>query len=167
MKVTIVPIVIDALGTVTKSIIKGPGGIGSGRMSGDYPNESIIENGQNTEKCPGDLRRFAVTQTPVKNHLETLMLKSLIIIIIIIIIIKLWNMQVTIIQIVIGAFGTVTKGLLKGLEDLEVGGGVETVQTTALLRTARILRRVLETWWDLLSPRLQWKNIGYRWCEKL
>ena len=35
---------------------------------------------------------------------------------------KLWNMQVTIIPIVIGAFGTVTKGLLKGLEDLEAGG---------------------------------------------
>ena len=30
---------------------------------------------------------------------------------------KLWNMQVTIILIEIGAFGTVTKGLLKGLED--------------------------------------------------
>ena len=30
-------------------------------------------------------------------------------------------MQVTIIPIVIGAFGTVTKGLLKGLEDLVVG----------------------------------------------
>ena len=53
-------------------------------------------------------------------------------------------MQVTIIPIVIGALGTVTKGLLKGLEDLEVGGSVETIQT-ALLRTARILRRVLET----------------------
>ena len=35
---------------------------------------------------------------------------------------KLWNMKVTIIPIVIGAFGTVTKGLLKGLADLEVGG---------------------------------------------
>ena len=58
---------------------------------------------------------------------------------------KLWNMKVTITLIVIGAFGTVTKGLLKGLEDLEVGGGVETIQTTVLLRTARILRRVLET----------------------
>ena len=58
---------------------------------------------------------------------------------------KLWNMQVTLIPIVIGAFGTVTKGLVKGLEVLEVGGRVETIQTTALLRTARILRRVLET----------------------
>ena len=54
-------------------------------------------------------------------------------------------MQVTIIPIVIGAFGTVTKGLPNGLEDLEVGRRVETIQTTALLRTARILRRVLET----------------------
>ena len=58
---------------------------------------------------------------------------------------NLWNMQVTIIPIVIGAFGTVTKGLLKGLDELEVGGRVETIQTTALLKTARILRRVLET----------------------
>ena len=73
---------------------------------------------------------------------------------------KLWNMQVTIIPIVIGAFGTVTKGLLKGLEDLEVGGRVETIQTTALLRMARILRRVLETWGDLLSLRLQCKTVS-------
>ena len=80
---------------------------------------------------------------------------------------KLWDMQVTIITIIIGAFGTVIKGLLKGLEDLEVGGRVETIQTTALLRTARILRRVLETWGDLLSLRLQWKTIGYRWCENI
>ena len=56
---------------------------------------------------------------------------------------KLWNMKVTIIPIVIGSFGTVMKGLLKGLEDLEVGGRVETIQTRALSRTARILRRVL------------------------
>ena len=53
---------------------------------------------------------------------------------------KLWNMQVTIIPIVIGAFGIVIIGILKGLEELEVSGWVETIQTTALLRTARILR---------------------------
>ena len=64
-------------------------------------------------------------------------------------------MKVMIIPIVIGAFGTLTKGLLKGLEDLDVGERVETIQTTALLRTARILRRVLETWGDLLSLKLQ------------
>ena len=37
-------------------------------------------------------------------------------------------MKVTIVPIVIGALGTVTKGLLKGLEDF--GGRVETIQTT-------------------------------------
>ena len=80
---------------------------------------------------------------------------------------KLWNMKVTIISIVISVFGTITKGLLKGLEDLEVGGRVETIQTTALLKTASILRRVLETWEDFLSLNLQWKIISLRWCEKL
>ena len=80
---------------------------------------------------------------------------------------KLWNMKVTIVPIVIGTFGAITKGLLKGLEDLAVGGRVETIQMTALLRTARILRRVLETWGDLLSLKLLWKNISYLWCEKL
>ena len=73
---------------------------------------------------------------------------------------KLWNMKVTIVLIVIGSLGTVTKGLLKGLEDLEVSGRVETIQTTALLRTARILRRILETWGDLLSVKLQWKTLS-------
>ena len=54
-------------------------------------------------------------------------------------------MKVTIVPIVIGAFGTVTKRLLRGPEDLEVGGRVETIQMIVLLRTARILRRILET----------------------
>ena len=58
---------------------------------------------------------------------------------------ELKKLKVTIIPILIGAFATVTKELLKGLEDLEVGVCVETIQTTTLLRTARILRRVLET----------------------
>ena len=62
---------------------------------------------------------------------------------------------VTIVPIVFGAFGTVSKGLLKGLEDWEVGGQVETIPTTALLRTAIILRRVQETLGDLLSLGFQ------------
>ena len=70
--------------------------------------------------------------------------------------------QVTIILIVIGAFGRLTKGLQKGLEVLEVDGQVETIQTTALLRTARIPRRVMKTWGDLLSRKLQWKTISVR-----
>ena len=54
-------------------------------------------------------------------------------------------MKVTLIPIVIGALATVTKGLIQGLEKLEITGRVETIQTTALLRSVRIPRRVLET----------------------
>ena len=35
-------------------------------MREDHPNDSIIKNGQNIEKSPGDLRRLAVSQTLVK-----------------------------------------------------------------------------------------------------
>ena len=45
---------------------------------------------------------------------------------------KLWSMKVTVIPIIIGARGTVTKKLLRGLEDLEIRGRVETIQTTAV-----------------------------------
>ena len=72
MKVTIVSIVIDAFGTVTKGFSKGLEDLEvDGQV--EYPNDSIIENGQNTEKSPGDLRRIAVTQSQVKNYQLTLM----------------------------------------------------------------------------------------------
>ena len=58
-------------------IIKGAGRFGSWRTSGAHPNDSVIEDGQNTEKSHGDLRRLTVTQTPVKNHQLTLMWKTL------------------------------------------------------------------------------------------
>ena len=58
-------------------IIKKTGRLGGWRMSGDHPNYSIIENGHNTEKSPGDLKRLAVTQTPVKNHQLKVMWKTL------------------------------------------------------------------------------------------
>ena len=48
-------------------------------------------------------------------------------------------MKVTMIPIVNGSFGTVIKGLVQGLEDLEITGQVETDQSTALLRLAKIL----------------------------
>ena len=64
---------------------------------------------------------------------------------------KRWKMQVTIISNCNWCVWNSNSGITKGVEDLEVGGRVETIQTTALLRTARILRRVLETWGDLLK----------------
>ena len=46
---------------------EGTGILENKRMSGDHPNYCIIEIGQNGEQSPGDLRRLAVTQTPVKD----------------------------------------------------------------------------------------------------
>ena len=49
-------------------IDKRNGGVGNNRTSGDHRNYCITEIGQNTEKSPEDLRKLAVTQTPVKDH---------------------------------------------------------------------------------------------------
>ena len=54
-------------------------------------------------------------------------------------------MKVTVIPVVIGAVGTITEGMIKGPEELEIRRHVETIQTTSLLRSARILRRVQES----------------------
>ena len=72
---------------------------------------------------------------------------------------KNWNMKMTSMPIVLGTLGTVTEGLLKRLEDLKIRGLVKTIQTI-LSRLARILRRVQETWGDLLSLKLKWKTIS-------
>ena len=51
-----------------QKIGKRTGGLENSGTSEDCPNYSIDEVGQNTEKSPGDLRRLAVTKTPVKDH---------------------------------------------------------------------------------------------------
>ena len=90
----------------------------------------------------------AVIQKSILPHSNLRPIMIMIIIIIIIVprprygIEKPWNMKVTIIIIVIRALGTVTKGLVQGLEDLEKTGRVETIHNAALLRSARILRKI-------------------------
>ena len=56
-----------------RRINKGTGGLGNNRTSGDHPNYSIIEIGQDFEKSPGDLRSLAVNQTLVKDYQLQLM----------------------------------------------------------------------------------------------
>ena len=65
-----------------------------------------------------------------------------------------WKMRVTVVLMVDGALGMVSKGLERNLEESKIRGRIETIQTTALLRSAKIQRKVLETWEDLLSLRL-------------
>ena len=64
-------------------------------------------------------------------------------------------MKVTVIPVVVSALGTIRKKLIKKLEDLEIGGQVETIQTLSLLKSDRIRRRIRETLGDLLSQKLQ------------
>ena len=50
-----------------------------------------------------------------------------------------------VIPVLAGALGTVFKNSEKRREELKIRKRIETVQNPALLRSARILRRVLET----------------------
>ena len=70
-----------------------------------------------------------------------------------------WNMRLTVIPIGISALGKIPKRLMKGLEDLEIRGQMETIQPIGLLRSAKIQRRVLETWGDLLLLKIQGETI--------
>ena len=53
-------------------------------------------------------------------------------------------MKVTMIPTVTGVLATIHKGLKRGLDEFAIGGQAETIQTTALLRSIRIIRS-LET----------------------
>ena len=56
----------------------------------------------------------------------------------------LWNIRVIMMPIILGALGRVPKGLERRLEQLKIKGRIETIQITTLLRSVRILRKVLE-----------------------
>ena len=49
-------------------IDKGTRGLGNKRMSGDHTNYTIVGISLKNKKSPGDLWRFAPTQTRVENH---------------------------------------------------------------------------------------------------
>ena len=68
MKVTMISIVIGALGTIPKGLEKGLGFLEI-REAETIQTTALLRS---AEKSPGDLRRLAVTQNPVKNHLLTL-----------------------------------------------------------------------------------------------
>ena len=56
---------------------------------------------------------------------------------------RVWNChEVKIIPIVIGALGTVPKGLIKGLETLEMTSAFDLLQKACLPGSARIFRKV-------------------------
>ena len=98
---------------------------------------------------------------------------------------NLLDMKVLMIPMVVGALGTVPKGLDKILVESEIRGTIETIKTTAM-RLVRIPGKVLEIWENLLSFRLQknpptvagvknsqgvkltdkWKWENFVWCDE-
>ena len=72
MKVAAISVIESALGTIPKSLFRVGGSVRRRNTSEYHPKYSFIETSQNTEKSPGDLRRLAIAQTPVKDHHLTL-----------------------------------------------------------------------------------------------
>ena len=56
----------------SKRLDKGSGTVGNRDTNGDNPKYSIVEISHRTEKIPENLKRLAVSQTPVKDYPLTL-----------------------------------------------------------------------------------------------
>jgi len=56
----------------------------------------------------------------------------------------MWNLQCTIIPVIIGATLIVTKSLRKNLEDVPGKHSIDSQQKTAILGTLHIIRKVLQ-----------------------
>ena len=181
MKVTILPIVIGEFGTVTKGLLKGLEDLAVGARVETIQTTTLLrttdyweESGRLEETCCHTISsKRPSSNADVKNCNDY-----------IVIIIrsrvklkkksekrdkyidrvrelrKLWNMKVAVIPIVIAAVGTVSKGFVQRLEDLEIRRQMETIKSTVLLRWTRILKRVLVDSRDLLSFKLQLKSIS-------
>jgi hypothetical protein len=57
---------------------------------------------------------------------------------------RMWSLKCTIIPVVTGATGIVTKGLRKNLEAVPGKHSIDSLQQTAVLGTAHIIRKVLQ-----------------------
>ena len=68
----VIQIVVDALGTVTKGLVKGLEEMEIRGLVETIQTTACHGIGDNTEKSLGDLMRLAVTQTPVEVHQLTL-----------------------------------------------------------------------------------------------
>ena len=75
IRVTVMPFVVGAFGKVPKGLVRRLKGLKIGERA-ETSQTKNVKIDQNTEKCPGNLRRFAVTQIPLKDHHLTLVWKT-------------------------------------------------------------------------------------------
>ena len=76
-------------------------------------------------------------------------------------------MKMTVIPFVIGTLGRISKGLVQRLKDFKMRVQAETTKTRPLLKSTRLLRRIMKTWGDLTSLKLQWETVIKNWYENL
>jgi hypothetical protein len=57
---------------------------------------------------------------------------------------RMWNLKCTVIPVIIGAIGIVTRSLRKNLEAIPGKHSIVSLQKTAILGTSHIIRRVLQ-----------------------
>jgi hypothetical protein len=57
---------------------------------------------------------------------------------------RMWNLKCTILPVILGATGIVTKGLRKNLEAIPGKHSIDSLQQTAVLGTSHIIRKVLQ-----------------------
>jgi len=57
---------------------------------------------------------------------------------------RMWNLKCTIIPIIIGATGIVTRSLRKNLEAVPGKHAIDSLQKTAILETSHIIQKVLQ-----------------------
>jgi hypothetical protein len=57
---------------------------------------------------------------------------------------RMWNLKCTIIPVIIGATGRVTRGLRKHLEAVPGKHSIDSLQKRAILGTSHIIRKVLQ-----------------------
>jgi hypothetical protein len=57
---------------------------------------------------------------------------------------RMWNLKCTIVPVIIGAIGIVTRSLKKNLETIPGKHSIDSLQKTAILGTLHIIRKVLQ-----------------------
>jgi hypothetical protein len=57
---------------------------------------------------------------------------------------RMWNVKCTIVPVIIGATGIVTRSLRKNLETIPGKHSLDSLQKTAILGTSHIIRKVLQ-----------------------
>ena len=81
---------------------------------------------------------------------------------------RMWNLKCTIIPVITGATGMVTRSLRKNLEDIPGKHSIDSLQKTTILGTSHIIRKVLQCEASSLSggDRRWFKRSTRKACDK-